>query len=430
MFKKFIAAVLSLMLIAGYASSAAAAFTDAVIDTNRTASLTIYKYDITTAVNDGAAAEGSLTATGARQTNVENEYGGYEVSGVVFTYLKIGEIMSLTDSETGQVQIAYGMKQEVAAILDLRAADAVASEGGVDYYSSEDINAALKDAMGLSEAGAKSSRANASEVSSKDSLETLVRSQGTAMSATDAAGRTYADGLSLGLYLVVETSVPDYVDRTAIPFFVSLPMTNADGDSWNYDVFVYPKNETDAPELKKEVREVTTANTVSGTYSDTTTASAGDTVQYQIVSNLPEITSSATRLSMYTFTDTLSKGISYVGGDVVLSWTDADGIQQAEWTQSDPTAKFKVSYTDGEDGAHVMTIEMTEAGLAEIDPVYSGGTCVSRGYSSGTVTITYTAVINTDGSAVLGDAGNPNDVKLEWSRTNTSYIGMLKYRCK
>ena len=46
-------------------------------------------------------------------------------------------------------------------------------------------------------------------------------------------------------------------------------------------------------------------------YRDTTTASEGDVLDYILVSKLPHISSKATFLSEYTFTDTLSKGISY-----------------------------------------------------------------------------------------------------------------------
>ena len=58
-----------------------------------------------------------------------------------------------------------------------------------------------------------------------------------------------------GLYLAVETRVPENVTSTCNPFFVSLPMTTIDGKDWNYDVTVYPKNQTGSPDLEKTVRE-------------------------------------------------------------------------------------------------------------------------------------------------------------------------------
>ena len=58
--------------------------------------------------------------------------------------------------------------------------------------------------------------------------------------------------LPQGYYLVVETSVggakvngdPVSITETCAPFIVSLPMTNPDMTTWNYNVHVYPKNST------------------------------------------------------------------------------------------------------------------------------------------------------------------------------------------
>lgn len=57
-------------------------------------------------------------------------------------------------------------------------------------------------------------------------------------------------GLSLGLYLVLETETPDSVRTACEPFFVSVPMTKVSDDTnggltdWLYDVHVFPKNST------------------------------------------------------------------------------------------------------------------------------------------------------------------------------------------
>lgn len=50
--------------------------------------------------------------------------------------------------------------------------------------------------------------------------------------------------LDLGFYVVVETKTPDKVTTAINPFLVSVPMTTTDGDNWLYDVHVYPKNKT------------------------------------------------------------------------------------------------------------------------------------------------------------------------------------------
>lgn len=47
-----------------------------------------------------------------------------------------------------------------------------------------------------------------------------------------------------GRYLVVENEKPNWAVGTTVPFLVDLPMTSPSGDSFMYDVFAYPKQET------------------------------------------------------------------------------------------------------------------------------------------------------------------------------------------
>ncbi len=98
------------------------------------------------------------------------------------------------------------------------------------------------------------------------------------MDLTDATGTTAIDGLALGLYLVVETTVPEEIVDTVDPFFIELPFTNtsitddgsessddahdndgmadtnAGGEYWLYDAVIYPKNQSGNPTVDKSVR--------------------------------------------------------------------------------------------------------------------------------------------------------------------------------
>ena len=154
-------------------------------------------------------------------------------------------------------------------------------------------------------------------------------------------------------------------------------------------------------------------------------------MEYQIVSTLPTITSESTYLTTYTFVDTLSKGLSYAKGDVVLEFfTDSactDSV--AKWTEAD--GKFSVAYNSVETG-ETMTIAMTQTGLTEINTskaVYSAADMVNSGYSDLTLRITYAAKLDSDNSVVYGDDGNPNQVNLTWKRTSTDYYDMLADDC-
>ena len=211
-------------------------------------------------------------------------------------------------------------------------------------------------------------------------------------------------------------------------------MTTIDGNAWNYDVTVYPKNRSGMPTLEKTVREAKAdtgknnglTNDITDGYAASASASAGDVVDYQIISTLPTITSQASFLSQYTFVDQLSKGITYNKNDVKLEFfKDAACTEPvAAWDES--SGKFAVSYSELSTGQK-MTIAMTEAGLAEIntsEAVY-GTDSLNRGYSDCTLRITYSCTLNSDAKLVFGDSGNPNAVTLTWSRTNTEYTDTL-----
>ena len=210
-------------------------------------------------------------------------------------------------------------------------------------------------------------------------------------------------------------------------------MTTIDGAAWNYDVTVYPKNQTGNPTLDKTVREATNStgkNTGSLTdikdgYAHTATVSAGDVVDYQIISTLPTITSKASALSEYTYVDTMSKGIRYNKNDVVIEFFKDAGCTDKITTWDESSGNFTVAY---DDAANTMTVRMTESGLSEINEatsVYIDS--VKRGYSDCTMRITYAATLTSD--AKMGDTDNPNEVVLTWKRTNTTYFDTLKDCC-
>ncbi len=64
----------------------------------------------------------------------------------------------------------------------------------------------------------------------------------TAVKSTGEDGVAKFDGLEVGVYLVAETNSDPHTTRVTPNFFVSIPMTNPEGDGWIYNVHVYPKN--------------------------------------------------------------------------------------------------------------------------------------------------------------------------------------------
>ena len=404
------------------------AFAEPTIDPSKKASLSIYKYDITAASAEGAWDTESYVSTGLHDEAVIDKLAKYAIQGVEFTYLCVADVAMNNEVVDGQRQVGvlYGFDNSdrsnaVLSAIGLTAADAHKTEGGINYFTSDALNSKLAAALA----------ANATTV--KNALEAAVRNGGVAMTETDITGHTSAGQLEQGLYLIVETRVPENVTSTCNPFFVSLPMTTIDGTAWNYDVTVYPKNQTGNPDLEKTVREAknsTGKNTGSLTdiedgYEHTASASVGDVLDYQIISTLPTITSKASSLSEYTYVDTMSKGIKYNKNDVVIEFFKDTGCTDKITTWDENSGKFTVAY---DDTANTMTIKMTESGLTEInesESVYTDS--VKRGYSDCTMRITYAATLTTD--AQMGDTDNPNEVVLTWKRTNTTYFDTLKDCC-
>lgn len=441
-FTRMLSLMMAITILFSLSLGASAASTpDATIDYGRKGSIQLYKYDMTTAAEDGAWNTESYVSTGLQDSNVEAALNPYAVQGVEFSYLRVADITTFSGLVDGEsvTKVLYGVKgteKDMAFLtaLGLTADDCYApATETVDgviryYYESDTLINALRNALA----------SNATTI--KDALEAVVKNNGGApMPETDASGHSEVSNLDLGLYLVVETRVPEDVVNTTDPFFASVPMTTIDGSEWNYDLVLYPKNATGSPDLEKTLRESNSdtgkndgSQDIHDGYAHTGTASDGDVIDYQIISHLPVITSKASYLTTYTFVDTLSKGITYNKGDVKLEWfTDADCTQKiTEWTLNDATAKYTVSYAAGENDAEVMTIAMTEAGLAEINAatVY-GSDSIYSGYSECYVRITYAATVNSDATVVYGDDGNPNEVTLEWRRTNTEYYDTLKDCC-
>ena len=401
-----------------------------VIDTSKTGSITIHKYDMTAAKQAGVNLD-QFTSTGKQDTNAEQALKKYAIKGVEFSYLRVGDVEQ--QSENGKIQMIYELPTTIQQILGLTSSDAAKTEGSKTYFTSQQINEKLVKAL-------------EDNTVTKDKLEDYMGKNGTAMDETNANGVTSKDKLPLGLYLIVETKAPENVTYTTNPWFVQLPSTDSKGDDWFYDVICYPKNETGNPTLDKRVRNnpdqdnVTTANTDrladftsarnEYKYQSTVTASKAERLDYQFISKLPHITSSTTYLSTYTFNDTMANGMTY-GKDAVIAIyetkdaadrTNVNNVEKsgalAVWKSSDTDPKFAVTYGKSGDDP-TMKIEMTKAGLNELN----------KKYSDKYIVVYYTAKVNTNDSVVLGDKGNPNDVSLTWKRTSTNYYDILKDKC-
>ena len=465
--KKILAMCLAvIMMLSCIPAVYAADVANATIDPDAKGSITLFKYDLTNAEKDGVW-DSSYVSTGVYDENVNKTLGeavragdtdnssdlgnddvsyGYAVKGVEFTYLKVAEIVQFTESEKdgvtyNHVEVLYGIDKTVGADL----LNTLGLPNGAERYTNADYLDSTKyfyQSDVLIDALELALQTNSTNV--KNALENyIVNNGGTAMPLTDSYGKTQAKDLDLGLYLVIETKVPEMVTSTCNPFFISLPMTSVNGTNsteggcfWIYDPVLYPKNLTGIPSLEKTLRENVddtgkhegTTNDIEDGYAHTGTASDGDVIDYQLISTLPSITSESTYLTAYTFVDTLSAGLSYNKQDVIVEFfSDAACTNLLDtWDESD--GFFKVSYSTTTANESVMTIEMTAQGLKEINTnnrVYTGASMVNSGYSDCTIRITYKATMHSDDSVVYGDSGNPNEVVLLWKRSSQDYYDTL-----
>lgn len=118
-------------------------------------------------------------------------------------------------------------------------------------------------------------------------------------------------------------------------------------------------------------------------------AQIGQSVNFTLTSKVPDMSEFDTYY--FAFKDTMSKGLTF-NNDVKVT------IGGQELTAD----AFKVTTADGENGAHVITIEILN--------MKTDGTAK---YTAGAdITVTYSATLNKD--AVVGIEGNKNEAKVEY----------------
>lgn len=467
----------ALMLVGMIPSALAASEAEAVIDYSKTCSLELYKIDFTAAEKDGVWTWDDFKSTGMEEsyvydklinnvvrvgdTDSVNEYengqtaNGYAINGVEFSYLRVADVLTYSEvvGDTAKIHNLYGFRRadtrELLTAIGLyaggRYVDEFVAESGASsqpldndkvYFEAETLNKYLADAL----------TKDATTV--KNQLEAYAASSSLRgkMPLTDANGYTKVEGLGVGLYLLVETAVPEMVTSTTNPFFVSLPMTTIDGDAnsvshegghfWNYNVVLYPKNETGIPTLEKTVREAKDdtgkndgSDAIDDGFAHTATASTGDTLEWQIISTLPTITSEATALKHLSWTDTLDAGLTYNKDATIYIYSDKECTNEvAKW--SNTGSNFDQEFFTVKTRDDQMVITITDAGLNIINGynstnVNSTSDKLYTSFSNYTIRIRYTTVINSDASFVYGDEGNDNLVIFKWERTSQGYYDTL-----
>ena len=334
-----------------------------------------------------AASTGSVTITkyeGSTQDygNLEENYGaeqksvsGEKLNGVKFAYIEVGDRVQVEVNETGTrtTEMLYTLKDQAAKELGINNADV--TDGTTKYYRMSTLDTAIR--------GHK-----------KEAIDLVKNASDNHAALTTNDGTVKFTGLSLEkLYLFAETdaSAAKKLDGTAVavtkvsvPFFVSLPFTDANGNSVT-DIYAYPKNSTGNVNIDKEIESVGTTPITSKQAN----ANIGDEITYKVTYSVPVPENGLTELKIV---DTMDKGLTFTNeaGNITVI-KGANG--------SDKTLNYGTDYKVTLDSEkNEVTIDFKKY----LDSLQKN--------STEEFTITYKVKLNE--SAVLGQAGNENKVKL------------------
>ena len=367
--KKFAAAalaaatVMSSMSVMAFAADAGTAAS--------TGSVTITKYE-----GSSQGYEELETNYGAVQSSVTGE----KLNDVKFAYIEVGdrEQVDVEDStnKITTTEMLYKLTDAAVTALELTTADV--TENGTNYYRMATLdtaiqkhkNAAIDLVKKTTENHAKPTKHDGTVKFTDLSLEKLYL-----FAETDAsAAKKVSDGSAVA------------VTKVSVPFFVSLPFTDASGKSVT-DIYAYPKNSTGNVNIDKEIESVGTT-TINGKQAN---ANIGDEITYKVTYSVPVPENGLTELKIV---DTMDKGLTFTNEASNITVKDDKGV--------DGTEKTLIYATDYEVTLDTTSNKVTIDFAKYLDSLQKN--------STEEFTITYKVKLNE--SAVLGQTGNKNDVAL------------------
>lgn len=368
--KKFAAAALAAATVMSSMSVMAFA-ADAATGTEEKGSVTITKYMGST--QDYETLE---THYGAEQTSVPGE----KLQNVKFAYIEVGNRVQVDvqDSEKTTTEMLYTLSDKAVTALGLQESDKVV-ENNKTYYRMSTLDAAIR--------GHKN-----------QAIDLVKKATGNHEAPTMNNGTVKFSDLSLEkLYLFAETdasaakkvsdSTAVAVTKVSVPFFVSLPFIDANGNSVT-DIYAYPKNSTGNVNIDKEIESVGTT-TISGKQAN---ANIGDEITYKVTYSVPVPENGLTELKIV---DTMDKGLTFTNEASNITVKD----NKVEPNDQEKKLTYNTDYTVSLDKTkNIVTIDFGS---------YLGSL---QKNSTEEFTITYKVKLNE--SAVLGQAGNKNKVEL------------------
>lgn len=169
----------------------------------------------------------------------------------------------------------------------------------------------------------------------------------------------------------------------------------------NKDVTLNVKSTT--PVVHKKVM-----NSEGTKYEDATDYNIGDTVPFMITGTISSQIKSYDKYTYY-FTDTLPKGLTLDESSIVVQAENvtsgyAQGIKATDATKLTKDTDYTVTTTKNDDGTTTFKVELTDLKKLVTD---------GKVKTSDTIVVTYNTKLNEN--AVVGQAGNINNVQLTYS---------------
>lgn len=301
-FKRVIAVAIAAMVLVSMFTigiSASAATMKYNIDTTRTGSLRLYKYEMA----DTAAA--TTGGTGKYTDNVNVPAGATVLPGVTFKIWKIADLTTY-------------FKPDGATLPTASAAEGI--------------------------------------ISNNNNLPSYTQ-------VTNAQGIATFSNLPLGIYYVKEIDGPAQVTSPIAPFVLSIPMTDmTNADEWFYDVYAFPKNQTAYSDIRLKKIDAANNNVLGGakfTLYESDNGINGWTVKQTNITTaangIAGINSLASQ-KYYRFVETQASDASYILDDTVSYdfYIDATGDM---FTYSVTNGNVNLSNTAVENNTLVVSNE-------------------------------------------------------------------------
>ena len=352
--KRFASMLVCTLLVALMVFSTVASV--AAFDTSKKATLTLYKYETDKAAEEAGKKNDSQKA----------------VKGATYTAYKIASLKS-----DGTFELA----SDYSGVTGL--SDLFKTDGSLTYKSTSDFEEFIPALRKVIE--------NSTTIKGSEA-------------ETDGNGKAEIKNLDLGIYLVLETKIPDNFVETSKPFLVQLPQwdqkaKNGEGD-WLYNVTAYPKD--DPITLTKVIVE-------NNKEKKETTRGIGSVVDYKITVDIPyygTLTEAQEALIKYYLTDIMSEGLTFNKSSVevsVVNPANEEDVIVSDYKAFDVSTAPELDDASKATGSTVITIDFAET-LANQKALHA-----QQGYK---FVIKYTAVLNE--KAAIGSA-NTNVAKVTFT---------------